>query len=202
LEDTVIQLVDEIKMLRNEINIKQPSVTNSNNNNSNNTTNSNNTVNVINIVPHGQEDLVKHKVDDLLLILSTKKGYNAVLELITRVHFNSRFPEFQNVYIPDIKNNTAMVFGDEWELKRIDDVINNLYDTKSNFITDNKEIFYKHLNVREQAVYLKWETNNNDRNTEEFKEYIYDLYSKIKLLMYNKKDMVIATKKLQETNNN
>ena len=197
IEDKVTILVEEIKILRNEINAKQPTIIS----NSNNTTNSNNTVNVINIVPHGQEDLMKNKVDDLLLILATKKGYNAVLDLITRVHFNPRFPEFQNVYIPDIKNNTIMVFDEEWSLKNTEEVISNLYDTKTEYIMDNKDIFYKHLNVGEQAVYARWAESNNNRDTAEHKEYIRETHKKIKLLMYNKKDMVIATKKLQSNNN-
>jgi hypothetical protein len=193
------QLEEEIKKIKEEIKTTQST---SVMNNSNNIINSNNNiVNVINIVPHGEEDLMKNKVDDLLLILSTKKGYNAVLELISRVHFNSRFPEFQNVYIPDIKNNTAMVFDQVWELKNTEEVINNLYDSKSDYITDNKDIFYKHLNIGEQAVYARWAASNNNRNTEEYKEYITDMHKKIKLLMYNKKDMVIATKKLQAIKN-
>ena len=152
-------------------------------------------------MPHGEEDLHKNKIDDLLLIISTKKGYNAVLELISRVHFNTHFPEFQNVYIPDIKNNTAMVFDEQWELRNIEDVISNLHDTKTDFITDNKDIFYKHLNIGEQAVYLRWEASMNNRNTAEYKEYITDTHNKIKLLMYNKREMVIATKKRRAIKN-
>jgi hypothetical protein len=186
LEDKDKQLIEEISILGNEIKTIQPS-----------TINSNNTVNVINIVPYGQEDLIKNKVDDLLLIISAKKGYNAVLELITRVHFNSRFPEFQNVYIPDIKNNIAMVFDEEWELNNIEDVISNLYDTNSKYITDNKDIFYEYLNLDEQIVYSRWAESNYDRESDEFKSYIAEMYKKIKLLMYNKRDMVLATKKLQ-----
>ena len=188
------QYEENIKKLSEEIKTIQALTIN---NNSNNNINSNNTVNVINIVPHGEEDLAKNKVDDLMLILSTKKGYNAVLDLITRVHFNANFPEFQNVYIPDIKNNTAMVFDEVWKLKNIEDVISNLHDTKSDYITDNKDIFYKHLNIGEQAVYQRWAESMNNRDSAEFKTYIIDMHKKIKLLMYNNREMVIETKKLQ-----
>ena len=204
--DKLVALEEKNKVLEEEIKNKDKviqtiTINNNTNTNNSNNNNNNNTINVINIVPHGEEDLVKNKVDDLLLILSTKKGYNAVLELITRVHFNSRFPEFQNVYIPDIKNNTAMVFDQVWELKNIDDVISNLYDTKSDYITDNKDIFFKHLNPGEQLVYQRWATSNSNRDSAEFKSYIKDTHNKIKLLMYNKREMVITTKKLQIKNN-
>jgi hypothetical protein len=192
-------LEEEIKKLKDESNnVHTITLNNNSNNNIINDNSINNTINVINIVPHGNEDLINHKLDELLLILSTKKGYNAVLELIMRVHFSSRFPEFQNVYIPDIKNKHAMVYGTEWELKNIDDVISNLYDTKSDFITENKDIFYKHLNPGEKIVFERWAKCNNERDTEDFKNYIVDMYGQIKLLLFNKREITIATKKLQE----
>ena len=193
------QLEDEIKKLKDELNVVQSiTINNKNCNNTINDNSINNTVNVINLVPHGSEDLIKHKIDELLLILSTKKGFNGVLELIMRVHFSSRFPEFQNVYIPDIKNKYAMVYDTEWTLKNTEDVISNLYDTKSDFIIENRDIFYKYLNPGEKIVYDRWATCNNDRNTEDFKEYITNMHEQIKLILFNKRNMVIATKKLRE----
>ena len=115
-----------------------------------------------------------------------------------RVHFSSRLPEFQNVYLPDIKNKYAMVYGTDWQLQNIDDVINNLYDTNSDFITDNKDIFFEHLNLSEQIVYDRWARCNNNRNTEEFKKYITNMREQIKLLLYNKRNIVIANKKRQK----
>ena len=195
-KDKVIE--DKDKQLEEELKNKNLQSVTINNSNSNNNINSNNTINVINIVPHGEEDLVKNKIDDLLLVLSTKKGFNAVLDLITRIHFNSRFPEFQNVFIPDIKNKYAMVYDNEWTLKNIDDVVTNLYDTKSDFIMDNKEIFYKQLNPGEKIVYERWAIFNNNRDTKDFKDYIVGMHEQIKLLLFNKRTMVMATKKLSE----
>ena len=90
-----------------------------------------------------------------------------------------------------------MVFDEVWKLKNIEDVISNLHDTKSDYITDNKDIFYKHLNIGEQAVYQRWAESMNNRDSAEFKTYIIDMHKKIKLLMYNNREMVIETKKLQ-----
>jgi len=208
LEEKNKQLEDEIKnnkiveeenkKLKDEIkNIQTVAI---NNNNSINTINSNNTTNNtinINITPHGEENLSKYS--NLMLVLAAKRGINAVLELTDRIHFNSQLPEFQNVYIPDIKNKHAMVFDKVWELKNTDEVISNIYDTKSDFIRDNKDVFFDHLSVGEQAVYQRWE--NANKNTPEYKLYIDTMHEKIKLLLYNKRNMVIATKKLQANNN-
>lgn len=200
IENKDKHLEEDMKILRDEIKaIQSISVKNSNNNNNNTLTNiNNNTVNVINIVPHGKEPLNENKSNDLLLIIATKKGYNAVLEIITRVHFNENYPEFQNIYVPNIKNNNVMVYNQKWELKSIEEVISNLHDTKSDYIIENKDIFYEHLNINEQLVYARWAARLCNRNSAEYKEYITDMHKKIKLLMYNKRDMVLATKKLQQ----
>jgi len=190
-------LEDENKKLKNEIKTVQSITVSNSNNNNNNTTN--NIINV-NVVPHGEEDLSKYS--NLLLILAAKRGINAVLELTDRIHFNSQLPEFQNVYIPDIKNKHAMVFDKVWSLKNTDDVISNIYETKSDFIKENKDVFFDHLSVGEKIVYERWATADNNRNTKEYKEYIDSMHDKIKLLLYNKRNIVIANKKRQNLKNN
>ncbi len=70
----------------------------------------NNTLNVINIVSHGNENLIEKQVAELMLTLAARKGMKVVDELISLVHLNSTFPEYQNIYLPDIKNNRMMVY--------------------------------------------------------------------------------------------
>ncbi len=158
----------------------------------NNTTN--NTINVINVVSHGEENLIEKKIGELLLLISTKRGFNVVEELISQVHFSSRYPEFQNIYIPDIKNKHAMVFDKVWKLKNLDDIIKDLYDTKSNYITDNKDVFFDHLNIKEKIVYQRWENVINDKTSANYKKYYSNMHNNVKLMMFNNRDMVIATK--------
>ena len=190
------QYEKEIKKLKNEAKTNQTLTINNNSNNNNNNT-TNNIINV-NVVPHGEEDLSKYS--NLLLVLAAKRGINAVLELTDRIHFNSQLPEFQNVYIPDIKNKHAMVFDKVWELKNTDDVISNIYDAKSDFIRENKDVFFNYLSPGEKIVYDRWATADNNRNTAEYKVYINSMHDKLKLLLYNKREMVMATKKLQKNN--
>jgi len=194
--DKLLLLESKNKELEKEINNIKSTTINSNSNNINN--NSNNTTNNIinvNVVPHGEEDLSKYS--NLLLVLAAKRGINAVLELTDRIHFNSQLPEFQNVYIPDIKNKHAMVFNKVWELKNTDEVISNIYDTKSDYIKDNEDVFINHLSVGEKLVYQRWVLADRNRDTAEYKAYINSMHDKIKLLLYNKRNMVIETKKLQ-----
>ncbi len=189
-DEKINKLMEEIKVLQSSIII---------NNNSNNTNTINNTIN-INITSHGQEDL--GKCADSFLVLAAKKGMNSVLTLTEWIHFNERFPEFQNIYIPDIKNKHVMVFDNVWQLKNTDEVIAKLYDNKSTFLNDNKEFLFNHLTEPEKKVYKRWEDYDNNRETPESKIFMKEAHERIKLLLYNKKDMVIATKKLHELKKN
>jgi hypothetical protein len=155
----------------------------------------NNTINIINMVSHNEENLIEKKLDELMLILAAKKGYNAVEELILLVHFSSRYPEFQNIYIPDIKNKHVMIYDKEWKIKNANVAIKELYDAKSNFITENINVFFNRLSIREQVVFQRWITLISDKTTNEYKKYYGDMLETIKYTLYNNKDMVIATKK-------
>jgi hypothetical protein len=90
-----------------------------------------------------------------------------------------------------------MVFNKVWELKNTDEVISNIYDTKSDYIKDNEDVFINHLSVGEKLVYQRWVLADRNRDTAEYKAYINSMHDKIKLLLYNKRNMVIETKKLQ-----
>ena len=184
------QYEEKIKKLKDEINTKQIITINGNVGNTNITNNN------INITAHGQEDL--SKMGDVVLMAACRRGINIVPDLISRTHFNTRLPEFHNVYIPSIKDKHVMVFDKVWELKDTNEVISNLYDTKFDYIIDNKDHFYPFLTEGEKRVFQRWEETNKNRNSDDFKEFIKDMNEKIKLLMYNKREMVIETKKRQE----
>ncbi len=173
--------------------IKKINCSNTTNNTINNNT-INNTINVINVVSHGEENLIEKKIGELMLLISTKRGFNVVEELISQVHFSPRYPEFQNIYIPDIKNKHAMVFDKVWKLKNLDDIIKDLYDNKSNYITENKDVFFDHLNIKEQIVYQRWVDTINDKTSANYKKYYCNMHDNVKLMMFNNREMVITTK--------
>ncbi len=188
------QIEEEIKKLRDELNIMQNGNINSNNNINNSNNNTNNTIN-INIVSHGEEDV--GKMMDMLL-KSAKRGLNSVLTLTDQIHFDPMLPEFHNIYIPDIKNKHAMVFENGWKLKNTEDVISNIHDVKSSIISENKDLFFDKLNPSEQRNYIKWHKISNDKTNEEYNAYITNSFDSIKLLLFNKRNIVIETKKKQK----
>ncbi len=197
LETKYKQLEETVKNLTNENKILQTITINNNNNSNNSITNNNtnnNTIN-INIVPHGDEKLLERQLGELMLMVAARRGINIVEELISLVHFNPVFPEYQNIYLPDMKNNHMMVYEKEWILKNATIVIKELCDDKSSFIIDNINAIFNRLTIRDQATLKTWLTLMSDKTTDEYKEYYNILLDKIKYDLFNKKEMVIATKK-------
>ncbi len=189
-----IQYEEAIKNLTSENKILQTITIN------NNTIN-NNTIN-INIVSHGNENLLERQVGELMLMLAAKRGTNVVDELISLVHFNPTFPEFQNIYLPDMKNNHMMVYEKEWILKNATIAIKELCDNKSSFIIDNIKDIIGRLTVRDQSIIKKWLILMSDKTTNEYKKYYDELLDTTKYKLYNNKDMVIATKNQPLLNSN
>ncbi len=190
IKNKEIQYEETIKKLTSENKILQTITVNNNNINN---INSNNTIN-INIVSHGNENLLEKQVGELMLMLAAKRGIKVVDELISLVHFNPTFPEFQNIYLPDMKNNHMMVYEKEWILKNATVAIKELCDNKSSFIIDNINAILNRLTIRDQALIKTWIILMSDKSTDEYKEYYNELLDTTKYKLYNNKNMVIATK--------
>ena len=163
------------------------------------TINNNTQINNINItlVDHGKEDL--SKIANFLLLIASKRGINAIPELIDQIHFNPNYPEFHNIYIPSIKDKHIMVYNKNWEVKNTADVVSDIYEERKNFIIDNKDVFYNLLDEGQKRSYNRWVKYDNDRSTAEAKQFILETFDKIKLLLFNKKNIPIDTKKQLES---
>lgn len=130
---------------KNEINTNN-SNNNNNNSNSNNSNNSNN-INIDNSVnpvmifnfpcEFGKEDLDKilEKIPNLLKD-SISKESAGIPYLIENIHCNPDFPEYNNVYIPNRKQNYALVSnGEQFVFKTKKKTIQELIDGKQDMLT-------------------------------------------------------------------
>jgi GTP-binding protein EngB required for normal cell division len=179
-------------------------VTNNNNNdhsmnNSNNTKtinngNVNNVVNNINLVGYGFEDISRLDKGDILSAL--QNGYNSTIRLTEAVHFNPKYPEYHNVYISNIRDKYGMLYdGKDWNLRVKEELINMIYDDKKSYIEENLEEFLASLSVSRRRALDRWlATDDDDAKISKIKE-------EIKLLLYNKRNIVLETHKIDKTNN-
>ncbi len=193
LKEKIKNLEKELQKLKSNIPKKQIVINNNKNNSDNiinNTTNNttNNNIN-INLIAFGKEDL--YEIDDKITIAILKKGYQSISNLIKYTHFNKNKPELHNVYISNIKNNYANIFdGQDWILQKKLEVINQLFDDSQCFLIDK----YKELedNLCEITKKKFGRFMNEDDDT-----VIDNLKNDIVLMLYNKRDIPINTKKKQ-----
>jgi hypothetical protein len=140
---------------------------------------------------YGKEDLSKIDKSDILKALSA--GYNSTTRLAEAVHFNPKYPEYHNVYITNKKDKYAMMFdGITWNLTGKEDLINRIYEDKKNYIEENLEDFIESLSASKRNALERWlatdEKNEGDEKIKKIKD-------DIKLLLYNKQNIVINTRK-------
>jgi len=164
---------------------------NINSHNTNNITNNNNTVNnnTINIIGFGFEGM---DIDKTLTkkekIKILKYGGSSLYKFVEYIHFNDKYPQYQNIAITNLNNPYAYKY-DSRKQKFIaclkDELLDELIDTRildidefyniyGNKIDDNKKIAIENL-IKEM---------NEDEETERY-QYIK---KKLKILIYNSKN--------------
>jgi uncharacterized C2H2 Zn-finger protein len=104
--------IDNLKKEIDKLKNKLVSITNNTtNNNSNNNNNNNITNNIINnkyvMFPNFEykEVLTKEEIIDIL-----NKNEEAIEESVMKIHFNDKFPEFQNIYISNLRDSKVHIF--------------------------------------------------------------------------------------------
>ncbi len=166
----------------------------SNNMNFNNGIINNNTTNIetqnitnnqqnINLVAFGEEDLsfISDKVCEWFL----DRGFKSVPHLIEYVHFNKKYPQFHNIYLPNLRQNVIVFFdNDKWKTKNKNEVIEQLINDKLGFLTDKFEELQDNLKDSAKRKFGRFlnEHNSNNKVNEKLKD-------DIKLILYNGRNL-------------
>ena len=181
--EKLLELKKENKVLKKEVNslkknvIKPSKITNNIN------TINNGIVAHINLIGYGKEDLSKIDKKDILKVI--QNGFDSALKLTETLHFNPKHPEYHNVYITNIKDKYAMMFdGKDWNLTMKNDLINKIYDDKKNYIEENLDEFIDSLSLSRKKALERWLTTDNDDDK------IIKVKNEIKLLLYNKRNLI------------
>ena len=175
--------------------IKEKKEINTNNgtiNNNTNTVNNNGVINNFNIklVAYGKEEINKLTKEELLEVF--KLGFYSSVKLTESLHFNPKYPEYHNIYISNIKDKYAMMFdGKQWNLTFKEELIDRIYEDKKNYIEDNMELFVNSLPPSRKNALKRW-IETSDENDKDPK--IKDIKEKIKLLLYNNRELITDSK--------
>lgn len=148
----------------------------------------NTTINVVHINAFGQETLDHIPKKEWGRILS--KGFNSVIELIEKTHFDENCPSNHNIYIPNYRENYVKIYdGKQWNVNVSNQVIDDLYERATDKVFEKykeyEKIIYEHV---------KKKIRNLDAYDKENDPTFYDKTVKdIKLLLHNKKNIPIET---------
>jgi len=174
----------ENEILRREIELLKTNGTGGNINMSN--SNNNNTVNNIVLLGYGKEDM--SKIDRDKLLNSVKQGFKSAVRLTDAIHFDPEHPENHNIYISNLKNKYAMMFNNHrWEVVTKTELIDKIYSDKKNYIEDNMDKYYNSLTTSQRNSLKRW------LDTDDKHKKIMAIKDEIKLLLFNKKDIVLQS---------
>jgi hypothetical protein len=106
------------------------------------------------------------------------------------LHCNDKFPEQKNIYINDINRKYCMVYnGYEWLLKNKTETINELYQTKYDFLEENFNTYYDQLEEYQQRSF-----KNFIKLHKEDEPFVKKIKEELKTLLYNKRDKILNNK--------
>jgi hypothetical protein len=193
------ELMEQMNDMRHELEMMRKQKSHQTINNINNINNIHNIKHISNtyeiqLVAFGNEDKSHLTYKDIYHLL--KKGFNSVPELIKAIHFNENKPENHNVYIPSMSRNYVMVYdGEDWGLKDKVDTIEDIFDDGRNFLIIKKDEISELLNGKYENEFKKFDRFNSQIDNTFAKEKKESILNDIKLILYNKKELPLTTKK-------
>jgi hypothetical protein len=153
----------------------------------NNNIQNNHTVNQINIIAYGKEDLSHIEEVDYKRILN--KGFKSIQEYVNYIHFNSKKPENHNMYISNLRDNYILVYdGNSWQVQERDNILQDIVDNKGEMLQLK---FNEMVNRLDEPTVRKFQRFLDERDE---KEVISKIKRDLKLLLYNKRNLVEDTK--------
>jgi hypothetical protein len=177
----------------NEINILLSKMNNNVTNNTNNTGNNNNngvinnTYNIIQLGKENLNELLTHK--EKLSILNKK--YGSVLELISKAHFNPKYPQLHSIILTNHKTNLLYLYNENsniFELTNKEDAINQLIEFK---VCDIEEFYDEYKDKLSESVKKSIETIIEDRYENDDKPKVNKkIREDINNLLYNNRHKV------------
>ena len=158
----------------------------------------NNTININNgTINNHYFVLVEHSnnlIEDQEIYRCGNYGYHMMEKLTSETHFNPKYPQYQNVYVSNMRDPYAVIFdGSDWVLSTKKEVIDSLYENKKNIIEENLDKFIDSLLPSKKRALRAWLACDDDDSK---------IAKKIKrsllLLLYNKRQIGINSREAHE----
>jgi hypothetical protein len=183
-ETPELNLENEIKKLRKEIELLKieknaTKIENQINNNNNNNIETQN--NIININCFGNENM--DYITDKVILHCMSKIYGSIPLLIEKIHFDPEHPENHNVQIPNKKLPHAKIMNSkrEWEIIQKKDAIDSMIDNGYNMLDEKFQENSHELADNKQNHFRDFQAKYEDGD----KETIKDIKDKVEMLVIN-----------------
>ena len=174
-------------------------ITNNNNNNNNNNTTNNQQIN-ININAYNKTDMSFLSNEDIKTLL--RKDFKSIESLVEIVHFDKNRPENHNIYISNIKEPYVLLYdGKEWKRCDKSNTMEELYNDKTLFLNVKYKEFRNNYIIDEKTN-ERFGNYCDHMDDDDIKNNIEE---QLKLLLYNKREIPMKTRKIvgeNENNNN
>ena len=188
-EDIFRKLLNEVTSLKEECKNLKSQVNCNNNNNNNNTTNNYIQNNNFNLVAFGKEEL--NTLSNTTCAKLLNRGFMSIPALVEYVHFNKDKPEYNNVYISNMRDNYVMIYdGNGWKLEERKHIIDELLEEKRNYLIEKFDELLSKLNNNIIKKFKRFLDNEEDNTI------IRKIKKEIKLVLYNNNSLPLETKKL------
>ena len=143
----------------------------------------NGTINNINIIALGNENLERVFSEAEQISILNKKN-NALNYMIEYVHFNDKYPQFQNIVITNNRTNMAHLFDKDTKAFRIvnkDELIETLIDYR---VCDIEDFFMAHKDKLDENTKIIIQKLTEERGDDE------QTMNDVKLLIFNNRSKV------------
>jgi hypothetical protein len=120
-------------------------------------------------------------------------GINAIIVFIEHIHLNANHPEFHNCYVSNMRDNHAIIYNNgQWNLVNTNEAIEAMTNKASKFLENKYDKLKK--TMTKKAI-IQFDSYLNAKQTDTLDK----IYNKdLKLMFYNKKNVVIRTRKTVE----
>ncbi len=168
-EDLKHEITELKKMVTELINNKSNTINNTTNN-TNNTNNGTINNNYITIVPFTKENFVEVSTDEEQLFILKQEGYHVLYKCIEKKHFNDKYPQFQNVMIPNKRTNDALAYDGDIEDFKMDKKLPVVEEVINHAGFDIEDMYSSHetkLNEKQKTNINKILNDTHPKHVEE-----------------------------------
>ena len=152
------------------------------------------------IIINGDVKVVRYKdtdnnvLSDKEILSCMVKNNFCIPALIEKIHFNKEYPHNHNIYISNFKNGYVMVYdGHQWNLTNEKDVLDDMIDCKHFFLEQKISEW-----IEENKYSKEIDSFNKYLNSVEDDKKLNKIKEEVKLLLYNKKDILVSHNKQQQ----